>query len=143
MTKDSLFELVHTSELVNNHVVLKFMKTFNRNISISQIIALHELRVNGPQMPSELAKKIGYTAGAMTGIIDKLIKEAYITRQPSQSDRRSSYCKITEKGAAVLTDAQKCGARVHEEIYHILDREEIEQFSNIQMKLLKHLKDDK
>lgn len=142
MTKDSLFQLIHTSELVNSHTVIKFMKTFNRNISISQIIVLHELKENGPQMPSRLAKTLGYTSGALTNIMDKLITSEYIVRYASNADRRTSYCKITEQGLEILRDAQECGAKIHEEVYNVLEDSEIKQLNDIQEILLKHLKDN-
>lgn len=142
MTKDSLFQLIHTAELVNSHTVVKFMKTFERNISISQIIVLYELKGNGPQMPSRLAKKLGYTSGALTGIIDKLVKGEYIVRHASQEDRRTSYCTITDKGLEVLKEAHECGIKIHQEIFSVLDGEEIDQLINIQLKLLNHLEEN-
>jgi DNA-binding MarR family transcriptional regulator len=49
-----------------------------------------------------IARRIGITSSALTGIADQLTKKGYIERVPSNLDRRSLKLKITPKGIATI-----------------------------------------
>ena len=140
--KTTIFNLIRQAELLNNETMLYFLKNFNRNIGISQILVLAELREKGPQMQSVLAKKLGYTPGGMTSIANKLIQEGYAERQYDEADRRVVRISITEKGFDILTDAQKEGQTMWQGIYSVLTDEEIDQMISIQKKLFEHVMKD-
>ncbi len=49
-----------------------------------------ELVIEDPGMtPSRLAELAGITTGAVTGVVDRLERAGYVTRQPDPADRRS------------------------------------------------------
>jgi DNA-binding MarR family transcriptional regulator len=52
--------------------------------------------------PSLLAEKIGVTRATMTGLLDGLVKDGLIRRNPDRNDRRKLYLKLTDKGRGVL-----------------------------------------
>lgn len=139
MKKASIFELIRTAEQLNDQTIISFMNNFDENASISQILVLNQLREKGPQMQSQLAKRLGYTPGAMTGIANKLIKEGYARREYDETDRRVILLAVTEKGIELLHEAQKQGQETRENLYSVLDEEEIKQLLAIQTKLLVHV----
>lgn len=140
MEKNNFFELIHNAELFNDATMTLFMKQFNMNVNISQIIALSKLKEHGAQKPSALAQSLGYTSGAITGLTNKLVKEGYIVREQQEEDRRSILITITAKGLDVLEEAQKQGQAMRNDIYSVLNDDEVTQLLNIQKKLYSHVK---
>ncbi|WP_239775962.1 MarR family transcriptional regulator [Mammaliicoccus sp. K-M42] len=132
------FELLHTLELLKDKTITIFMNRF-KNVNISQIILLSKLKEDGPQKSSTIAKKIGYTPGAITGMTNKLIKEEYILRVPQEYDRRVTLISITDKGIKLLEEAQKQEEILRNDIYSTLNDEETEQLLKIQKKLLEQV----
>lgn len=138
MTIDNttIFELVRTAELFNDESMKYFMNRFSYKAGISQILTLSELREGGPQKQAQLAKKLGYTPGAMTGIADRLTKQGLARRKKDESDRRINLLELTEKGQQLLLDAQEEGQLIRKSLYASLSEEEITQLLAIQKKLL-------
>lgn len=141
MKKESIFELIRTAELLNDQTIMYFLSSFNENAGISQILVLNQLLEKGPQKQSQLAKKLGYTPGAMTGISNKLTKEGYAKREYDENDRRIILLAITDKGNELLEEARKQGQKMRENIYSVLTEEEINQLISIQRKLLNRVMD--
>ncbi|MFC4410092.1 MarR family winged helix-turn-helix transcriptional regulator [Chungangia koreensis] len=137
--KESVFELIRQAEILNNESIIRFMNLFSGNLSVSHCLVLNELKEKGPQKPSELARKLNYTPGALTGISTKLINEGYAVRQYDKADRRIARISITEAGIDILKIAQKAGHELRADLYSVLSDEEINQLLVIQKKLLNHL----
>ncbi|ATH61242.1 MULTISPECIES: MarR family winged helix-turn-helix transcriptional regulator [Staphylococcus] len=140
MENNNFFELIHNAELFNDATMTLFMKKFNLNVNISQILALSKLKEEGPQKPSTLALALGYTSGAITKLTNNLVKEGYILREHQKNDRRVVLITITKKGLKVLEEAQKQGQNMRNEVYSVLNIEEVEQLLSIQKKLFERVK---
>jgi len=140
MENNNFFELIHNAELFNDATMTLFMKKFNLNVNISQILALSKLKEEGPQKPSTLALALGYTSGAITKLTNNLVKEGYILREHQKNDRRVVLITITKKGLKVLEEAQKQGQNMRNEVYSVLNIEEVEQLLSIQKKLFDRVK---
>ncbi len=52
--------------------------------------------------PAELAEKANVTRASMTGLVDTLEKEGFVTRTPCPNDRRMMRVALTEKGRHML-----------------------------------------
>lgn len=140
MENNNFFELIHNVELLNDATMTLFMKKFNMNVNISQILALSKLKDKGSQKPSSLALSLGYTSGAITKLTNNLVKEGYIIREQQENDRRVILITITDRGLDVLEEAQKKGRNLRNEVYSVLNTEEVEQLLSIQKKLFEHVK---
>jgi len=57
---------------------------------------------NGMTM-TELSRRLMVSNGNVTGIVDRLVAEAYVLRQAPAEDRRSFNVRLTPKGAARFT----------------------------------------
>lgn len=139
MEKATIFELIRTAELLNDQTLLYFMNNFDKEVGFSQILVLHQLRERGAQKPTQLAKILGYSPGAMTGLADKLIQEGYSVREYSETDRRIILLSITNEGHKLLEEAQEQGQVMRERLYSVLNEEEINRMLDIQRKLLNHV----
>lgn len=137
MEKDDVFNLIHTMELFTNQAIVKWTKTFPYQISISAILVLSELKLNGPQRQSDLANSLGFTPGAVTNISNRLIKEGYAERQFDNNDRRVIFLRITDQGKKVVKEAHERGKQLHLELFKVLSKSEIQNFLAIYQKLLK------
>lgn len=140
MENNNFFELIHNAELFNDATMTLFMKKFNMNVNISQILALSKLKEEGPQKTSSLALSLGYTSGAITKLTNNLIKEDYIVREQQENDRRVILITITNRGLDVLEEAQKQGRNMRNEVYSVLNTQEVEQLLSIQKKLFERVK---
>lgn len=141
MQESSIFQLIRTIELFTNETIIRWSKAFPYNASVPQILVLFVLLQKGPRKQSELANELGYTPGAMTNIATGLIKEEYAKRVYDENDRRIVRLEITDKGKEILVQAQKTGQEMREQIFSVLTEEEVQQYLEIQKKLLRHIQE--
>lgn len=140
LEQPDIFKLIHAVELFTNEMIIQWMNAFEHNIGISPVLVLSELNKKGPQKQTVLAKKLGYTPGAMTNIANRLIKQEMAERKYNEDDRRHVLLSITDKGISVLKEAQHKGQELRVGLYQQLSEEELQQFLNIYEKLLKSYK---
>ena len=58
----------------------------------------------GPRTPAELAEAAGVTRATMTGLIDTLERDGFVTREPDPVDRRMMSVLLTPRGEEFLRD---------------------------------------
>jgi DNA-binding MarR family transcriptional regulator len=61
----------------------------------SEIVALEHL-IRGPIGPAEVARLLGVTTAAATGIVDRLAARGHVERRPHETDRRRTELVITD-----------------------------------------------
>jgi len=71
-------------------------------ISMPQVHVLTLLYENGAHKMSDLAKAMYVTTAAMTGFIDRLVRDGYVVRENDEHDRRIVKVSLTEKGRALM-----------------------------------------
>lgn len=116
-----------------------FLKQFDKQLNFSQVMLLAYIKRNGQTQPSILAKELGFTYGAITSMVNKLVKAGYLIRITEVTDRRAILLDITPTGVALLDEAESLGIDIRNKVYSILSEEEVEQMIHIQNKLLKHV----
>ncbi|HDS15783.1 MAG TPA: MarR family transcriptional regulator [Proteobacteria bacterium] len=72
------------------------------NLTIPQIVTLHQLRDGGNCTAGELARKVYLSQATMTGIIDRLENRGLVCRARSFADRRRVSVQLTEEGLEVV-----------------------------------------
>jgi DNA-binding MarR family transcriptional regulator len=65
------------------------------NMGTSEILALARLAMDDSQGPSELARSLHMTTGAMTAVLDRLAERGHIEREQHPSDRRKVALRLT------------------------------------------------
>lgn len=60
--------------------------------------------VAGPRTPAELADAAGVTRATMTGLVDTLERDGFVTREPDPDDRRMMSVRLTAKGERFLRE---------------------------------------
>lgn len=139
-TTHDLFDLIHLAEVVTNEAIIQWNEAFPYPLGISPILVLGELERSGPQNSMKLAETLHFTGGAMTNIGNKLVKLELVTRESVEGDRRQTQLAITKAGQDVLEQASKLGRHQRQEMFEVLTEEEVEQYLQINQKLLHALR---
>ena len=57
-------------------------------VNLTELVCMGVLSITGPITAGRLAQLTGLTTGAITGVVDRLVKVGYVTRAQDPSDRR-------------------------------------------------------
>jgi DNA-binding MarR family transcriptional regulator len=94
-----------------NEIVPVIMKEFasrhtnelsKGKITLPQFLILHFISREGETKMTDLAYFMKISTAAMTGIVDRLVKYGYVTRQFDPNDRRVTRVKLNAKGAELV-----------------------------------------
>ncbi len=125
---------------INNKLIWKFRDIGHTLRHISEgkgsqrriLIMLNEV---GPISQSELTQQLGIQPGSASEVIIKLESAGYITRTPSEKDRRTTVVLLTEAGTAAAQQAAALRAERHEQMFDALNADEKETLLSLLEKL--------
>jgi len=84
-----------------------------------------------PQTPGELGQSLLMTSGAVTGLVDRLVRVGHVLREPDHRDRRRIRLRTTERGTALageLLDIMETRTRDVVAAFSVSDLRIIEHF---------------
>ena len=88
---------------VSNHVSHAFMqKVEAKRVTVAEWAVMREMLEAGPANPSQLAKRLGMTRGAISKLVERLCGKALVERTASKGDRRYQSVALTAKGAKLV-----------------------------------------
>lgn len=88
---------------VSNQVSSSFKTSLEKqNMTLAEWVALRLLYDHHELSPASLADRMGVTRGAMTKIVDKLLKKELVSRCYSEEDRRFQIITLLDKGVAIV-----------------------------------------
>ena len=118
-----------------NEASILLQKEFN--LVHSEIDVLLALFFNGKIMtPTALYEATLFSSGGMTKLLKKLEKREFITRIPSNKDKRSMLVEITPEGEIVVEKSLKLLLQKDTEVFELLDDEEREVLFGVLKKLV-------
>ena len=88
-----------------------------------------------------LCEKTSLDKSTLTGIIDRLERDGYIERKPSETDKRSTLIWLTGKEQEFANHVQKVSDQINEIFYKGFDDEEITQFESMLERILANCKE--
>lgn len=89
--------LLSCETLIEQRLRTLFRSKFS--VTLPQFDVLSELERAGKQMTmSELSRELMVSNGNVTGVIDRLEKNGFVTRTRAEHDRRIQYIELTNKG---------------------------------------------
>ncbi len=91
----SLIPLYHHKILKHSHGI--------SGIQAARFRMLHVLSEHGTQRMSEIGRRLYISKPYMTALVDSMIQDGYVRRQPDPEDRRVIRIAITGKGRSRLT----------------------------------------
>jgi DNA-binding MarR family transcriptional regulator len=87
--------------------LLNLSKELNRgNVSFPQYLLLGFLAQNTELTMTDIAKKMGHTTAAATGLVDRLEKLGHVTRVHGLDDRRKILVQITASGSRIVAEVR-------------------------------------
>ncbi len=96
-------ELATLSLAMQRFFLLSLTRDLDRaSVSFSQFFLLAYLDQTRHLTMSKIAKQMGHTTAAATGLVDRLEGLGYVTREHSREDRRKVFCAITKKGSQLV-----------------------------------------
>jgi DNA-binding MarR family transcriptional regulator len=110
--------------------ILNLSTELNRgNISFPQFFLLTYLSSEEYLTMSDIAKKMGHSTAAATGLVDRLEKLVYVERMHAAEDRRKIMVRITTKGIQLVA---KMRTEISTDLAGILSDMDDEQFSAVE-----------
>jgi DNA-binding MarR family transcriptional regulator len=107
--------------------ILNLSSELNRgNISFPQFFLLAYLSSEDYLTMSDIAKKMGHSTAAATGLVDRLEKLGYVERVHAAEDRRKIMVRIVHKGTELVAHMRKEIANNLAEIMSEMDEDEAE-----------------
>lgn len=84
-----------------------------------------------PHTMTELSRELGIDNSAITGIVDRLERSGFATREKNPKDRRAYLITITGKGLTEIDKAKDTIHRVNDQIKEGFSDEEVEIFKKV------------
>lgn len=106
---------------------------FSRSRYLTLLALFHE--PGNRLTPNEIAARLRFTRGNMTGLIDQLVKDGYVTKSSDPVDRRQVWIQMTAKGDAFLKKLFPDYFRRLSRMMSKVTREEIHEFIRISNKI--------
>ncbi|HCC21455.1 MAG TPA: MarR family transcriptional regulator [Verrucomicrobiales bacterium] len=105
--------------------ILNLSSELNRgNISFPQFFLLAYLSSEDYLTMSDIAKKMGHSTAAATGLVDRLEKLSYVERVHAAEDRRKIMVRITQKGTELVARMRREIATNLSDVMSEMDEEE-------------------
>ena len=93
--------------ILQRSFLLSLSKELNRgNVSFPQYFLLGFLAQKGELTMTEIARKMGHTTAASTGLVDRLEKLGHVKRGHATDDRRKILVKITTTGERIVCEVR-------------------------------------
>ena len=89
-------------------------------ITLPQLGAMEYLSARRESPMNELARHLGVTRPAVTGLVDRLIAQGLVNRQGDRSDRRVIRINLTPKGRRVLDNIWDQKRRMIQQVFEQL-----------------------
>lgn len=106
---------------------------------MNQFRLLCILRKQGSTQVNELAEKLGVTAGAITGMADKLMDRGRVVRTRISTDRRAVLLEITEEGNRCVDTLVEKQGEMLAALFGTLSPEDMEHLQRIFSEMLDRL----
>jgi len=106
---------------------------FSRSRYLTLLALFHE--TGNRLQPTEIAAKLRFTRGNMTGLIDQLLKDGYVTKSADPVDRRVVWIQLTAKGDTHLKRLFPDYFRRLARMLNGISREEFNEFIRVSNKI--------
>lgn len=102
------------------------------NVTLPQFDVLAELEYLGqPLTMTDLSKRLMVSNGNVTGVVDRLVRDGFVQRQPSESDRRVNRISLTPRGLELFRKMAAQHEQWVADMFADLKAEEISQLGTL------------
>ena len=131
MDKQSVIhEIVALQQEMNRVVIPYALESWRElDVPLAQLKSLLIISCRGEINFGTLARDLGVTRGDVTRIIERLVEQGLVTRNPSPTDRRVVWLQATEEGRGLLANLMESHTRHMVHILEFMSIEELESLS--------------
>lgn len=90
---------------------------------------LWELGQRGPVPQRALAEALKVTPRAVTGLVDALVADGLVTREPHPTDRRATLVTLTPRGKTLVAQLRRDHKRLARALFASMSRREFDGFA--------------
>jgi DNA-binding MarR family transcriptional regulator len=108
-------------------------------ISFTQWIILTRLVRGQPASPTELSASLGHDMGALTRVVDDLVRNNLVQREHRVHDRRSVQITVTPEGRRVAQVTDQIMVDLLNELLAPYSREEVDAFISMLQRFLSRM----
>jgi DNA-binding MarR family transcriptional regulator len=88
---------------LSNHVSQTFAaKVESQGVSVTAWVVMREIYDEEEINPSDIAARIGMTRGAISKIVERLVREGFLVRREREGDRRYQAIALTPRGRRLV-----------------------------------------
>ncbi len=120
----SWLRLLTCANMIEAEVRKRLREEFDITLARFDLLAQLDRAGNGLTM-GELSRRMMVTNGNVTGLIDRLVDEALVTRAPDPDDRRVQIIELTRAGRRSFERMSKAHASWITELFSGLDRDHL------------------
>ena len=95
----------------------------------SRMHLLWELGQRGPVAQRVLAEALKVTPRAVTGLVDALVADGLVTREPHPGDRRATLVTLTPRGKRLVAQLKRDHKRLARALFAPMSRREFDSFA--------------
>lgn len=113
---------------------------YRMKITMPQFVVLEILSREGRSRMTDLAGLINVSTAAMTGIVERLVRDGYVARASDPGDRRIIRAELTAKGSRVVKKIIDQRKRIFSKIFSVLSEGERKKYLDILISVRDHLR---
>jgi DNA-binding MarR family transcriptional regulator len=122
---------------VSNQVSHRFArKLAGSGVTVAEWVILREMFETTTVTPSGLAAATGLTRGAVSRLVDRLLRKNFVSRTEATEDRRFQDVRLTAEGRTLVPRLAAIADRNDEEFFSQLSPQEREQLVTTLKKLV-------
>ncbi|MCC4833104.1 MarR family transcriptional regulator [Shewanella sp. 1_MG-2023] len=132
---ESLFQLVHglKRQLHNN------IEKLNLDMAPMNVRVLKVINKKIPCTAIDIAQFLNRDKAQVTRLLNGLIAQELIVKEPNPEDKRSQCLRLTEKSQLIMEDIALIDKKIHEQMTNGITEEELALFENIAAKMAENL----
>lgn len=134
-----------------NEIFPVLMKEFARHqenelykgkITLQQFLVLNTLALSADSKMKDLAAAMHVTTAAMTGLVERLVRERYASRAAEPGDRRVVKIQLTQKGSQLVKKINQQRKHMFTEIFGKISESDRQEYLRILRQIKENLLKD-
>ncbi len=117
--------------IMREYVKIQGREFYKLKITMPQFFVMDILNHNGETKMTDLAGSVNVTTAAMTGIVDRLVRDGYLIRVNDPEDRRIIKVKLTSKGNSVVRNITEKRKELTIKMFGVISQEDRIAYLNI------------
>lgn len=109
------------------------------DLSVPKALLLLEIAPGSGKNPRSLAKELDLENSSMTGLIDRLVKQGLVERQPDPHDRRGILIFLTPQGISAREGIKALVEELDRKIQEVISTDDIKTFRRIMAVISKQI----